>query len=58
MGSVLPFEPSQVPRRQPVSAPMREIAQIVILPVVQRVRPKPVPPETRPAEQAAVPQPL
>lgn len=53
MGSVVPFELSRLPKRQPAPLP-RAAADIVILQVVQHVRPAPTEPRTSeplPAQQ-------
>ncbi len=58
MGLVVPFEPSRMPKRRPAPAPLpKAVAEIIILPVVQHVRPKPVPAEPRAAEQVPAQQP-
>lgn len=54
MGSVVPFEISRMPKRRQVPMPMpRAAADVIILEVVQHVRPAQMPADPRPPEQAA-----
>lgn len=56
MGLVVPFERSRLPMRRQVPAPRPSAAaEIIVLQVVQHVRPRPV--ELRATEQVPVQQP-